>query len=176
MKRLIIRATNTVAEVGAIYALTLTAGAAGFALFEQKPFADALWWAAVTATSTGYGDLFPVTTGGRIIGALLMHVSILVILPLIIGHVIGTLIENQDRFTDAEQRRIIMILAELRAAARKPWALTDGDAFMALDSLGLAQVEDHRDAMLFHDQASARAFLSANDLNADVWLAVQVQP
>ena len=33
---------------------------------------DALWWSAVTITTVGYGDKFPVTTGGRIVGVILM--------------------------------------------------------------------------------------------------------
>jgi len=37
-----------------------------------KTAEDALWWSYVTITTVGYGDKFPVTTGGRIVGALLM--------------------------------------------------------------------------------------------------------
>lgn len=37
---------------------------------------DALWWAIVTLTTVGYGDLFPVTPEGRIAGAALMIVGI----------------------------------------------------------------------------------------------------
>jgi voltage-gated potassium channel len=33
---------------------------------------DALWYAIVTMTSTGYGDVVPGTVGGRVVGALLM--------------------------------------------------------------------------------------------------------
>jgi voltage-gated potassium channel len=33
---------------------------------------DALWWAATTVTTVGYGDRFPVTGEGRIIGVVLM--------------------------------------------------------------------------------------------------------
>ncbi len=37
---------------------------------------DALWWAYVTATTVGYGDQFPVTTGGRIAGVLMLTVGV----------------------------------------------------------------------------------------------------
>lgn len=33
---------------------------------------DALWWAMVTFTTVGYGDLFPVTATGRVVAVLLM--------------------------------------------------------------------------------------------------------
>jgi len=33
---------------------------------------DALWWALVTLTTVGYGDRFPVTAEGRVVGVLLM--------------------------------------------------------------------------------------------------------
>lgn len=33
---------------------------------------DAIWWGFATATTTGYGDITPVTTAGKILGILLM--------------------------------------------------------------------------------------------------------
>lgn len=35
-------------------------------------YGDALWWSMVTFTTVGYGDLFPVTTAGRIVAVMLM--------------------------------------------------------------------------------------------------------
>ena len=39
-------------------------------------FGTALWWALATATTVGYGDIAPVTTEGRIVGAFLMLTGI----------------------------------------------------------------------------------------------------
>jgi voltage-gated potassium channel len=41
-----------------------------------KTAEDALWWSYVTITTVGYGDKFPVTTGGRVIGVLLMTAGV----------------------------------------------------------------------------------------------------
>lgn len=35
-------------------------------------FIDAIWWSFATATTTGYGDITPVTTSGKVLGILLM--------------------------------------------------------------------------------------------------------
>lgn len=44
-----------------------------------RSLGDAFWWAVVTSTTVGYGDISPVTTEGRIIAIVLMLVGIGVI-------------------------------------------------------------------------------------------------
>jgi voltage-gated potassium channel len=49
---------------------------------------DALWWAVVTITTVGYGDLYPVTAGGRLTGLFVMFAGVGVIdllVPLRLG-------------------------------------------------------------------------------------------
>jgi voltage-gated potassium channel len=41
-----------------------------------KTAEDAIWWSYVTITTVGYGDKFPVTTEGRIIGVILMTAGV----------------------------------------------------------------------------------------------------
>lgn len=41
-----------------------------------KTDGDALWWAASTVTTAGYGDKYPVTPEGRIIGVILMTAGV----------------------------------------------------------------------------------------------------
>jgi voltage-gated potassium channel len=44
-----------------------------------KTYGDALWWAVVTLTTVGYGDIVPETTAGRVDGVLIMITGIAVL-------------------------------------------------------------------------------------------------
>lgn len=62
--------------------LILFAGAIIFFLTEHganpqmDSLDDALWYLVVTITTVGYGDIYPETTGGRIVGMVIMFVGI----------------------------------------------------------------------------------------------------
>lgn len=63
--------------------LTWITSAAAFTLAEDVgvdgrigSFFDALWWSLATITTVGYGDIYPVTTAGRVIGGFTMIVGI----------------------------------------------------------------------------------------------------
>ncbi|MFD8328324.1 potassium channel family protein [Streptomyces lydicus] len=50
-----------------------------------RTFGDAVWWAASTLTTTGYGDAVPVTGRGRLVGTGLMFVGVA-----LVGAVVGS--------------------------------------------------------------------------------------
>src|SRR6476660_2064604 len=64
-----------------VSAITLS-GAMAFHHFEAgandnvKSFWDSLWWAVVTMTTIGYGDIYPHTAGGRLSAVYLMFAGI----------------------------------------------------------------------------------------------------
>ena len=55
----------------------------------------AMWWAVVTLTTTGYGDVVPLTVGGKMIGATLM-ISGIIVLALMTG-VLATGFAQEER-------------------------------------------------------------------------------
>ncbi len=55
----------------------------------------AMWWAVVTLTTTGYGDVVPLTAGGRIVGGLLM-ISGIAVLALMTG-ILATGFAQEER-------------------------------------------------------------------------------
>ena len=66
---------ETIGRLMVVTLFILAVGTAGMILFEKKNvegIGNAIWWSFVTITTVGYGDLYPKTTGGRIIGVVVM--------------------------------------------------------------------------------------------------------
>lgn len=67
---------------------------------------DALWWAVTTMTTVGYGDRYPTTTDGRLVGAALMIVGV---------GMVGVLTAFlASRFVKSEERKVEREIAEVR--------------------------------------------------------------
>lgn len=98
-----------------------------------RTFGDALWYSLVTMTTVGYGDLYPVTLAGRLIGLVFLLIStgiLAVVLSLVAGLLLGRMFPRL-RLTLWRSRRFFifnsvceesMLLAE-HLAAREPAAV-----------------------------------------------------
>lgn len=88
-------------EIFSFFAVIMFGGADLFHSFEYginenvHSFFDSIWWAMVTITTIGYGDIAPVTTGGRVVAMLLMMLGI-GFLGLTTGLVARTIVVHKD--------------------------------------------------------------------------------
>jgi voltage-gated potassium channel len=77
-------------------------------------FGDALWWAVVTATTVGYGDISPVSTEGRLVAGLLMFSGIGAI-GVLTATITSLFFENDQTNALADiNQRLVAIEAELK--------------------------------------------------------------
>jgi voltage-gated potassium channel len=110
------KATDTFGEIIAYYLLTIAVCGFLFSYFEDKPIFESLWWACVTGLTIGYGDMYPVTTGGKIVAIFLMHIVPLIIIPLIVARLLTTIIEDRNQFSHEEQEAMKNDIKKIKAA------------------------------------------------------------
>ena len=87
-----------------------------------KTLGDSLWWAIVTVTTVGYGDLIPQTTVGRFTAAFLM-VSGLAFLGALAGSLAALLGVSEEPSVPVADPEL---LAEIRSLRRQVEALSKG--------------------------------------------------
>ena len=68
-----------------------------------KTAGDALWWSYVTIMTVGYGDKYPVTAEGRIIGAIIMSVGV-VLVSTMAGYVASWFFGASKRESEADKK------------------------------------------------------------------------
>ncbi|GIF36013.1 potassium channel family protein [Actinoplanes xinjiangensis] len=96
-------------------------------------FGDSVWWAVVTASTVGYGDISPKSWQGRVMAGILISVMVLLVIPLITAHFSSKLIVNNDAFRHEEQEELKENLRVTRAlleemAARQGITVTSADS------------------------------------------------
>lgn len=98
--------TRRLLHLFAIYFLIVGTAGVIFEFAEGRGLAESLWWAVVTATTVGYGDLSPVTAVGRVMATVLMHLTTLCVLPLLSAEIAAKLIVDRDMLTHDEQEEM----------------------------------------------------------------------
>ncbi len=101
---------------------------------EKMNYSDSLWWAFVTATTVGYGDISPKTHIGRFVAIFLMLIGIGTF-----GMITGTIatyflnkqndiaptddldkyILNSENFSDSEKKEIITFIHFVKSKREK---------------------------------------------------------
>ena len=84
---------------------------------------DAIWWAVVTVTTVGYGDVYPTTVQGRIVAMVVMLVGIgflSVLTATIASHFVKTERGTETTEIMATLKRVEAELAELRRQLARP--------------------------------------------------------
>ncbi|XHR31032.1 MAG: ion transporter [Chthoniobacteraceae bacterium] len=121
------RARSTAASVVSIAVVLAMFASIAILNFETAPESniktpsDALWWAATTITTVGYGDKYPVTMEGRIVAFFLMVTGVG-----LFGTLTGFI---ASLFVDGEEKRESEDLAKLTAEVRELRALIERTHF-----------------------------------------------
>jgi voltage-gated potassium channel len=117
-----VAATNGLGGVLASSVTTVVAGAVTVWVLEPtiESLPDALWWAVVTSTTVGYGDLAPARGGVRVLAVVLMLVGIGTI-GMLTGS-IATYFLRDDGMIDPEIEQVrnrLVAWAELTSEERR---------------------------------------------------------
>ncbi|MCX6968360.1 MAG: ion transporter [Verrucomicrobia bacterium] len=110
------RAKSSAASVIAIAIVLAMFASIAILNFETAPESniktpsDALWWAATTITTVGYGDKYPVTFEGRIV-AFFLIVTGVGLFGTLTGYIASLFVECDDR----EDKKIDQLTAEIRS-------------------------------------------------------------
>ena len=121
--------------------LTLAIIAFGYIFYIAEPdiktFGDGIWWALVTVTTVGYGDITPATTLGRLVAGTLMFFG-LGLIATVTAIVSAKFVQNYvDHHTNDD---VLEKLQELESEIEKLKALEE-DELEKLDDLDI-EIQD----------------------------------
>ncbi|MDY9921558.1 MAG: ion channel [Synergistota bacterium] len=103
--------TNPLHYAAAVTMTALVVAAMLFSGFEGRNYSDSIWWAFSTASTTGFGDIVPLTPEGRLVGMFLMVVG-LACISMLTGVIAGMMMYSNN-LTRPESSVVIGIIKAL---------------------------------------------------------------
>jgi len=141
--------TLMLTEVASVLVLAIEIRAEGSNI--QTP-SDALWWTYVTVATVGYGDRYPVTDAGRVVGVVTMTVGV-VLFGALTAFLADTFIRPRGRAGDAEGADRAALTAELAEIVRRELRILREEGDVSRDELA----EIHRELRALRDEGVTRA-------------------
>lgn len=97
---------NKISHVLIAFFILNAVAAISFSLIEGKDLTNGFWWATVTATTVGYGDLYPTQLSSKLIGGAFMYICVFIVVPIITAKMSAQLIVDSNAFTHQEQEEL----------------------------------------------------------------------
>ncbi|KAE8281109.1 Potassium voltage-gated channel subfamily A member 1 MBK1 [Larimichthys crocea] len=137
--------------------LWLFSGAVYFAEAEEKEsfftsIPDAFWWAVVSMTTVGYGDMYPVTIGGKIVGSLCAIAGVLTI-ALPVPVIVSNFNYFYHRETEGEEQAQLLNVSNQNLASdtnssRRSSSVVSKSEYMEIDEDMNNSIDNFREANL----------------------------
>jgi voltage-gated potassium channel len=107
----IVVAVTFLAFMGALSVLDAERGAEGANI---QNFGDAIWWAFVTMSTVGYGDAFPITGQGQLVGVGMMIVGV-GLLGVVSATLAAGFLARIEGDQESEMQQVLQGMDELKA-------------------------------------------------------------
>lgn len=117
--RFVVKMANSLLTILMMYVISLVISSVLFSLAENRPLIDGFWWSCATALTIGYGDIYPITPAGKVVGFIFAHFWVLLVIPFVVANIIVKVIQDENAFTDKEQEQMKSQLSEILSTLKK---------------------------------------------------------
>ena len=168
--------------IGVYLFFSLAFGTVGITVFEKgvndnlTSLADGLWWCVVTLTTVGYGDIYQVTPGGKIVATIIMFIGLS--FYALLTSTISTVLIQRARSNQGQEMEIATLEHQVVLCGWNETGLTllqdllsrpgMPQVVVLTDDQDVIQVSHPRVFYIFADPTTARGLDMARVRHADV--------